>query len=883
VSPSAQLTAARRRIVSADSLLAQRFWAGEDIDAIVRGRAKFFDELIRDLWARITWPDGAAQHVALFAVGGYGRGELHPHSDIDLLILVDGDPAEYRDGIEQFVQNLWDLKLNIGHSVRTVDQCHQEAKDDIATATAILERRLLTGTLVLDRQVGRLFATDEIWPSARFFSAKVDEQRKRHDRYQDVDYNLEPNIKVAPGGLRDIQTVGWIIKRHFGNTSHDDLTARGFLTAQEGQWLHEGRRFLWRVRYGLHLIVGRAEDRLLFDYQRTLADRLGYQDTDAQLGVEQFMHDYYGHVLSLREVNDILLQHFDEAILRAHYEPEIEPINERFQIRDNYIETRSSDVFQQQPSALMELFVIMANRRDISGVRATTIRQVRNHLDLIDDEFRNDPKVTGLFIDLLRAPYTLVSQLTRMRRYGVLGRYIPEFGEIIGQMQHDLFHIYTVDAHTMMVIRNMRRLHYRSSQEKFPVAYHCVKNLPKIELLYIAGLYHDIAKGRGGDHSTLGAHDVIAFCRRHCLAEEDTDLVAWLVRVHLLMSATAQSKDINDPVVIHEFASEVRSELRLDYLYALTVADINATNPTLWNGWRATLMRQLYMETRKALRRGLSLPVDRAAHIEHNKSEALARLAERGIERTRALALWDDPDPEFFLQHSVGHVVSLTEAIAKHDLSTGPLVLVRDVLGHVSDEGATEIFLYTRDQPRLFAASVIAIDQLGLSIHDARIHTSKGNLCFNSYIVLDESGRSISADTARCRHIERTLIGQLSNVDHYPELAKRRIPRRLKQFQRPTQAFLTNDTESPWSVLRVVASDRPGLLARLGLIFVELGINVHSAKITTLGERVEDLFYISGRDSTPIRDPERIEIVTRAIRERLDQQLNEESLATGSR
>ncbi len=515
VTPTDKLSEARRRISSSDSLLAQRFWAGEDIETIVRSRAAFFDELIKDLWSRIKWPEGTGQHLALFAVGGYGRGELHPHSDIDLLILVDGDPAEYRDGIETFVQNLWDLKLNIGHSVRTIDQCHQEAKEDIATATSILERRLLAGTLALDRQVGRLFATDEIWPSARFFSAKVDEQRKRHDRYQDVDYNLEPNIKVAPGGLRDIQTVGWIIKRHFGNTSADDLTARGFLTAQERQWLNDGRRFLWRVRYGLHLVAGRSEDRLLFDYQRTLADRLGYTDSDAQLGVEQFMHDYYSHVLSLREVNDILLQHFDEAILRAHYEPEIEPINERFQIRDNYIETRSEDVFRTHPPALMEMFVIMANRRDISGVRATTIRQVRNSLDLIDEAFRNNPEVTGLFIDLLRAPYTLVSQLTRMRRYGMLSRYIPEFGRVIGQMQHDLFHIYTVDAHTMMVIRNMRRLHYRSSQDTFPVAHHCIKNLPKIELLYIAGLFHDIAKGRGGDHSTLGAVDVIDFCRRH--------------------------------------------------------------------------------------------------------------------------------------------------------------------------------------------------------------------------------------------------------------------------------------------------------------------------------------------------------------------------------
>ncbi len=880
MSAAARLSDLRQRIVASDEQLAERFWAGEDIDAIVHGRATFFDQLIKGLWNQTEWPESAGERLALFAVGGYGRGELHPHSDIDLLILVDGESVSYRAGIETFVQNLWDLKLNIGHSVRTVDECHQEAKDDIATATSILERRLLAGTLALDRQVGRLFATDEIWPSARFFSAKVNEQRKRHNRYQDVEYNLEPNIKVAPGGLRDIQTVGWIIKRHFGNTSQADLTGRGFLTAQESQWLAEGRRFLWRVRYGLHLIVGRAEDRLLFDYQRTLAERLGYKDTDAQLDVEQFMHDYYRHVLSLREVNDILLQHFDETILRAHYEPEVEPINERFQIRDNYIETRSDDVFSQHPPAMMELFVIMANRRDISGVRATTIRLVRNHLDLIDDDFRNDAEVTGLFIELLRAPYTLVSQLTRMRRYGVLGRYIPEFGRVIGQMQHDLFHIYTVDAHTMMVIRNMRRLFYRSSQETVPVAYHCIRNLPKIELLYIAGLFHDIAKGRGGDHSTLGAADVIAFCHRHRLDEDDTELVAWLVRVHLLMSATAQNKDITDPVVVHEFASEVCTEVRLDYLYTLTVADINATNPTLWNGWRATLMRQLYIETRKALRRGLNLPVDRAAYIHQHKTEALARLSEHGIDQARTLALWDDPDPEFFMQHSVGEIVSLTEAVAKHDLASGPLVLVRDVVGHVSGEGATEIFLYMRDQPRLFAASVIALDQLNLSIHDARIHTSAGNHCFNSYIVLDESGNSISSNAARARHIERTLIAQLSDLDRYPETVKRRIPRRLKQFQRPTEAYLSNDPELPWSVLRVVASDRPGLLARLGIIFVDLGIDVHGAKITTLGERIEDLFYISGRDGARIRDAARIDSVTQAICRRLDQHLNEETLAS---
>ena len=579
MTPADKLSEARRRISSSDSLLSQRFWAGEDVETIVRSRAEFFDQLIKDLWNRIKWPEGTGQHVALFAIGGYGRGELHPHSDIDLLILVDGDPAEYRDGIETFVQNLWDLKLNIGHSVRTIDQCQQEAKEDIATATSILERRLLAGTWRSTARSAGCSRPTKSGPAR-------DSSAPRSTNSASVTTAIRTSTTTSNRTSRSRPAVCATFRPSAGSSSVTSATRRPTTSPpadssprRNANGSTTAARFLWRVRYGLHLIAGRSEDRLLFDYQRTLADRLGYKDSDAQLGVEQFMHDYYSHVLSLREVNDILLQHFDEAILRAHYEPEIEPINERFQIRDNYIETRGEDVFREHPPALMEMFVIMANRRDISGVRATTIRQVRNSLDLIDDAFRNDPEVTGLFIDLLRAPYTLVSQLTRMRRYGVLARYIPEFGRVIGQMQHDLFHIYTVDAHTMMVIRNMRRLHYRSSQDTFPVAHHCIKNLPKIELLYIAGLFHDIAKGRGGDHSTLGAVDVINFCRRHRLDDADTELVEWLVRVHLLMSATAQSKDINDPVVIHEFASEVRTEMRLDYLYTLTVADINATNP----------------------------------------------------------------------------------------------------------------------------------------------------------------------------------------------------------------------------------------------------------------------------------------------------------------
>ena len=868
---------ARQVLADTDQTLATQFWAGADIDGLIARRTKAVDQLIQSLWHSIDWPAGASDAIALFAVGGYGRGELHPYSDVDLLILCADDPERWQSPIETFIQQLWDLNLDIGHSVRTLDQCQEQAGTDITIATALIERRPLAGPHRLDRKLGELFAADEIWPSAKFFRAKLAEQEQRHKRFADTEYNLEPNIKSSPGGLRDIQTVGWIIKRHFGSMGLTELSGRGFLTAEEAALLTEGRRFLWRIRYGLHLIAGRKEDRLLFDYQRELAERFGYTDDPGQLAVEQFMHDYYRFVLGLREVNDVLLQHFDEAILRAHYTPLIEPVNERFQLRDSYIEARHPQIFAQYPPALMEIFVVMANRRDIAGVRSDTIRLIRNHLSLIDDSFRNDPEVTALFMALLRAPYTLVPQLMRMRRYGVLGRYIPEFGRITGQMQHDLFHIYTVDAHTMMVIRNMRRFLYRSAEETFPVAYHTIRQLPKVELLYLAGLFHDIAKGRGGDHSELGADDVQFFCRRHGLDQADTDLVRWLVQDHLLMSSTAQRKDIHDPDVIHEFAQRVQTQTRLDYLYTLTVADINATNPELWNGWRATLLRQLYVETKKALRRGLQAPVDRDQYIQDAMQVTLEKLESRGIPRERALAIWSDPDPEFFLSHGPSQIASITEAIDGHDAAARPLVMLREVTGQVGNEGATEIFVYTKDQPNLFAATTMALDELGLSIHDARIFTSDSSYCFNSYIVLDESGQALGNDPDRCEHIRRTLEQQLQSPELTTDRLGRRIPRRLKQFQRPTEAHIGNEQDSPYTLLQIVASDRPGLLARLGRIFVELGISVHNAKISTLGDRVEDMFYILGPDQQRISDPAQITRLSKTICEQLDKDISAET------
>jgi [protein-PII] uridylyltransferase len=592
------------------------------------------------------------------------------------------------------------------------------------------------------------------------------------------------------------------------------------------------------------------------------------------MGVERFMYHYYRHVLALREVNDILIQYFLEDEVAAR-KAQVEPIDEYFQITNSYIEIRDGDVFSRNPAALLQMFVIMANRNDIAGVRAGTIRAVRDHLDLIDEAFRCDPQHTKLFLDLLKAPYTLVSTLTRMRRYGVLGRYIPEFGRVVGQMQHDLFHIYTVDAHTMMVIRNMRRFRYRTSIEAFPVAYHAVHTVPKIELLYIAGLYHDIGKGRGGDHSELGAEDAREFCRRHELNAADTDLVCWLVEQHLFMSSVAQREDIYDPDVVNQFAGEVKSEMRLDYLYALTVADINATNPTLWNSWRATLLRHLYNEARKVLRRGLESTVDRQATIAAYQERAMERLQSAGASTRESefRAVWAELGDDFFLRHTAPQIAALTLELMEHDFEEGPYVEIRDTERDLPGEGATQIYIYCKDQPKLFAASVLALSQFQLSIVDATVSTSASGMCFDCYTVLDDEGKPLTRDTALRNNICKGLRKAITSGADSLSVPQRRLPRRLRQLPRPTQTHIQPSADGTASTLTLIASDRPGLLATIAALFVELNLQVLSAKIATLGERVEDIFVIQTNDGTAIGAGEPTYSLENTLRQRLDQEL----------
>ena len=605
-----------------------------------------------------------AKEVNLIAVGGYGRGELHPCSDIDVLILLPkSEVVAAEAGIERFLAFLWDIGLEVGHSVRTIDDCQRESAADVSVATTFIEARLLCGPDHLFQSMRRALAQDKVWSSKAFFEAKVAEQQSRHHRYHDTGYNLEPNVKASPGGLRDIQTIGWVAKRHFGAETLDELIGHGFLTDAELRKLRQAQAFLWKVRFALHTITGRREDRLLFDHQIRIAKQFGYEDATYTLAVEQFMQRYYRTVMDVSLLNEMLLQLFREAILNEG-ENTIVPLNPRFQIRNDYLEVTSDDTFVRNPSAILELFRLMQENPDIRGVRATTIRLLGRHLWLIDEEFRQNPRHHRLFLELLRAPAGVTHELRRMNLYGVLGRYIPAFGRVVGRMQYDLFHAYTVDAHILFVLRNLRRMALPRFEHELPEMSRLFATLQRPELAYLAALFHDIAKGRGGDHSDLGSVDAEAFCLEQGLTRYDARLVAWLVRNHLLFSVTAQKKDISDPKVIQDFARTVGDQTHLDYLYLLTVADVRGTNPKLWNSWKASLFHDFYERVRRALRRGIESPVDRVELVAETKAKALELLAHEHVQPERAATIWARMNDIYFLRYAPAEVAWHTTLLA---------------------------------------------------------------------------------------------------------------------------------------------------------------------------------------------------------------------------
>ncbi len=856
-------TGYKAALTDGDRELARRFESSEPVEALVRDRARLVDALVVSAFERLVARE--APGVNLVAVGGFGRGELLPCSDVDVMLLLpQGEPPASAGALERFLTFLWDIGLETGHSVRTIDECQQEARADIGVATSLIEARLLAGPAALFAAMRRALAPDRLWSSRDFFDAKLREQAERHHRFHDTAYNLEPNVKQSPGGLRDLQTIGWVAKRHFGADTLAELSAHGFLTARELAQLEAAQSWLWRIRFALHLVTGRREDRLLFDHQIRLARMFGYEDASYTLAVEQFMQRYYRTAMFVSWLNELLLQHFREEILADRDAPVL-PISPLFQERDEFLELTADDVFTREPKALLELFLVLQQNPQLKGVRANTIRQVTQSLWLIDEEFRQNPRNHRLFLEILRAPAGVTHELRRMNLYGVLGRYIPAFGRIVGRMQYDLFHAYTVDAHTLFVVSNLRRFALERYDHEFPKLAQIFRALPKPELAYLAAIFHDIAKGRGGDHSELGAVDAEAFCLEQGLSPYDARLVAWLVRHHLLLSVTAQKQDIADPQVVNGFARAVGDQSRLDCLYVLTVADVRGTNPKLWNSWKATLFDELYERVKRALRHGLESPIDREQLIAETQAGARDLLAEAGVDPGAVDRVWQALTDDYFLRHSAPEVAWHTRELAARDPSaTDALVAVAP---HPGRGGATVVMVYTNGRHHSFARATAALDQMGLSIQDARITPTADGGSLDGYLVLEDTGLPIT-ERPRMAAIERQLTLSLAERSASAPAVTRRLPRQARMFTTPTQVGFGDDADNGRTILEVVAADRPGLLSEIGKVLWEQRIELHGAKIMTVGERAEDVFYVRDESGRPLADSRRTALadaLTRAL------------------
>ena len=850
VDDAAWAAAARAAVAELDAALAASFKADCDIDRLLKARTAGVDTQVVAAWQRCV---GAGEGLALFAVGGYGRGELFPQSDIDLLVLAEPDAqARHADALARFVALLWDAGLQAGHAVRSAAQC-TEAAADLTVMTALIESRPLVAD---DAAIARLQASASpalVWPARDFFAAKREELRLRHARYGDTADNLEPNLKEGPGGLRDVHTLRWMALRILGTGDMESLVAIGLMGADEIATIRRERQALSRLRWGLHLVAGKREERLRFDYQKLLAARLGHEDSGGNLGVEQMMQGFYRSAALVLRIGDRLLQRFEEQ-LEGEAEPE--PIDELFELRRGYLAARDP-VWPRTPDALFAMFAVWAQRGDVRGLHSRTARALAETLPMIPAFDEASSALRNRFMQLLRGPRP-VDTLSRMARLGVLGRWIPAFSNVSGRMQFDLFHVYTVDQHTLAVLKNLASFASGLPDERFVLAHEVWPRLHKPELLLLAGLFHDIAKGRGGDHSELGAVDARVFCETMGLSEGATALVEWLVRQHLLMSVTAQKQDIADPDVIHRFATLVADRERLDHLYLLTCADIAGTSPKLWNAWKDRLLADLYTATRLALRRGLENPVAAAERSAETRAGAKAMLAAFGVSDADVDALFARM-PEVGFQRGRPDQLAWQAASLRGVAVGDTRVRARPMSAHA---GALEVFVHSPDRDGLFAAIVATLDRAGLAIQQARVLDGPNNTIFDSFEVVPTDPRG----TPTAEDIERRLADALSGPLDAIRPARRAQPRHLRHFRiAPQVGFNTLDAGGkPRTMLSLVCNDRPGLLADVACALRDQGLRVHDARIATFGERAEDVFQITDERDLPLDEPKQ-----QALREAL--------------
>jgi len=848
----------RQLVQTIQEAVIEEFNSGAATSEIIIGYAITTDYL---LWYAWFTHDLHKINATLLAVGGYGRAELHIHSDIDLMILIDSNlDSSDKEKLSAFLTFLWDSGLDVAHSVRTVKEAVSEARKDITIISSILEARALCGNITLFNQLNKATANNKIWNSKKFYIAKKEELQARHKKYGDTLYQLEPNIKEGPGGLRDIQFIDWVTKRHVGNRALNELVAEGFLLEEEYNSLRFAQEFLWKIRFSLYLITRRKEDRLLFDHQVLLARAAGHSDSNSNLAVEKYMQNYYRHISECYKLIELLQQHFEETCIPKFSLKTKKKIGKYFFSIGDILHTNSETLFADHPSALLEIFLVLQSNDHISKISSNSIRQIRNSLHLINDDFRNKTEHKKIFIEILRQPKHIARELSRMHRLGVLSAYWPAFARIEGRMQYDLYHAYTVDHHILTVLKEARRLgdNKRTDDDISAIYY----KLPKIEILYLGALFHDIAKGRDGDHSTEGADDAIEFCLSHGLSQYDASLVSWLVENHLVMSVTAQHKDLSDPTVVQEFADKVSSAIRLDYLYLLTIADIKGTNPTLWNSWRSTLLADLYKYTSFQLR--ADLPRNTNEIIKDIKSSALKLLIEQGHSKNACENFWTEFNDDYFLRHTDDEIAWHTDIALKSNTSNNTEVHIRQRLRN----DITEIFIHTTDKDNLFATITTSLYKLGLSILDARIITSKNSQTYNTFTVIDQNQKPIT-DKKEIHKIKSEIISALSNNDLENNSTSQFVPSRLRHFSTTPTITIKNARHLDHTSLHIHATDHSGLLANVAQAFAQLGIKVISARVSTLGEKVHDIFYITNKDNNKILDAQEQETLIALVTENI--------------
>lgn len=829
----------RNRLRQEQSALQAEFERSGNAPRLLKHHSRMVDSLLRDIWQ----VSGLFEEASLIAVGGYGRGELFPCSDVDLLILL---PEHVDDSINHRIEALiglfWDIGLAVGHSVRNPAECITEAKKDITVQTNLLEARLLSGNEALYQAFEGV--TKTTLDIRHFFDAKVKEQAQRHARFNDTASNLEPNIKESPGGLRDLQNVLWITRSLGIGSNWDDLVKQGLLSSFEARQIRRHERYLQTLRVRLHYLAGRREDRLLFDFQNELAAEIGFVSSKRQRASEQLMRSFYRSAKFVSLMNEILLQALKERVYPEHRN--IVPINERFEASNNLLDIKSPTLLQRHPSAILESFLLLEQNSMLEGMSANLLRTLNRGKKQINRDFRQDNRNKALFLQLISQPSGATRAFRLMNRYGILGRYIPAFGRIVGQMQHDLFHVYTVDEHILHVFRNLRRFAAHEYDHEFPLCSRLTKEFDKPYLLYLGALFHDIAKGRGGDHSSLGAVDARRFCNTHDLPAEDAELVAWLVQSHLVMSGTAQKSDLSDPQVIENFAGMMRDERHLIALYLLTVADIRGTSPKVWNAWKAKLLENLFLAARRQLQ-GIS--GNAQGEIMARLDEARKTLGYYGISESAYNDLWKKLGQQYFLRHRAQEIAWHSRLLLTHINTEKPIVRAR--LSPAGD--GIQVMIYTQGKDDIFAHICSFFERISYTIAEAKVHTTEHGYALDTFIVLDQGNKSVSYRDL-LSYIEFELTQKLSGKVPPESPSKGRISRQVKHMPIVASVAVEPEKNSSNHILEIVAGDRPGLLSIIAHTLLRHGIHLRMAKINTLGNRAEDTFLISGRNGETLDD-----------------------------